>query len=330
MKVKIGVIGAGHFGRYHIMKLLTLPEADLVGFFDIDRGRSEQIARELKVRAFSDPEELLAQCSAVSVVVPTAAHFPVVRDVILHRRHVFCEKPFMLTTRQADAIVQLARSSKITLQVGHIERFNPAFTSLQAEAVNPRFIEAHRLAPFGARGTDVSVILELMIHDIDLVLNLVKAPIRQVEAVGANILTQNIDLANARLKFANGCLANLTASRVATKSVRRLRIFQPDACFNLDFLMKKTELVRLVNDPERYSIHPAKQNHFREGQWFRGLVRQELAADPVDALREELRHFIGSVQGHHGTTVSGEDGRQALAVANRIEKQILAKLKRVN
>lgn len=328
--VKIGVVGAGHLGRWHIKNLLDIPEVQLVGFYDQNAERAQQIAAEFAVKSFPDLESLLNACQAVSIVVPTTAHYEIAKAALEHNVHVFCEKPFMESVAEADEIIALARAQGKILQIGHIERFNPALAALHEFQVEPLFIESHRIAPFNPRGTDVAVVLDLMIHDIDIVLALVKSPLIGFEAAGAPVLTDNIDIANARLKFANGCVANLTASRVSAKQMRRLRIFQRDTYFSIDFLTNTTEVYRLSatsEPPAPGFVTLAELNP--PGQSARRIWHKVLQTSQSNALFNELRMFVKSIKTGEPPLVTGEDGKRVLELALKIETQIKNELRRI-
>jgi predicted dehydrogenase len=327
--LKIGVIGVGHLGRWHIKNLLALDTVQLIGFHDQNPARAAQIAAEFQVKSYPDLSQLLTECEAVSIVVPTSAHYAVARQALEHGCHIFCEKPFMESLAEADEIIAMARAKQKVLQVGHIERFNPALAALHGFQLAPLFIESHRIAPFNPRGTDVAVILDLMIHDIDIVLALVKAEVTGFEAAGAPVLTDNIDIANVRLKFASGCVANLTASRVSAKQMRRMRIFQRDAYFSIDFLKNSTEIYRLSSGalPEEGFSTIAEVN--LPEQPARRILYRVLQTEQTNALYHELKMFVHSIQQHQPPMVSGEDGKRALALALQIEAQIKDELRRI-
>lgn len=327
--LKIGVIGAGHLGRWHIKNLLALDTVELVGFHDQNPERAAQIAAELQVKSYPDLSQLLTECEAVSIVVPTSVHYAVARQALEHDCHIFCEKPFMESLSEADEIIALAHAKQKVLQVGHIERFNPALAALHDFQLAPLFIESHRIAPFNPRGTDVAVILDLMIHDIDIVLALVKAEVTAFEAAGAPVLTDNIDIANVRLKFASGCVANLTASRVSAKQMRRMRIFQRDAYFSIDFLKNSTEIYRLSSgaSPEEGFSTIAEVNLLEQPP--RRILYRVLQTEQTNALYHELKMFVQSIQQQEPPMVSGEDGKRALALALQIEAQIKNELRRI-
>lgn len=326
--IKIGVVGAGHLGKMHIKNLKNLPEVDFVGFYDSDKKRSKEISKELNTLSFNSLNTLLEQCDGVSIVVPTVAHYDVALSAIKKKVHIFCEKPFMQTIEEANEVIKLARDNNIVLQIGHIERFNPALTSLKKFKINPLFIESHRISQFNPRGTDVDVILDLMIHDIDIILSLVNSPIIRIDAAGAPILTDNIDIANARIKFENGCVANITASRVSNKSMRKIRIFQRNSYISIDFLKNLTEVFSLSNEDEITNKNAIPITELKtKNNKKRKIFYEQLQTSKSNAMLEELRAFANSIKNGTLPLVTGEDGKKALEVAIQIEKQISSNLK---
>src|ERR1051326_2729340 len=234
-RLRVGIVGVGHLGALHAKMFSQIPTAELVGVVDADSARAGLVAGEVRTRAFPTYQELLKNVQAVSIVTPTSTHFELARMAIDAGIHVFVEKPITTTTEQAETLVNLSRSRNVTVQVGHIERFNPALLALEKYKINPMFVESHRLAQFNPRGTDVAVVLDLMIHDIDIILSLVRSPVERIEANGVAVVSNSIDIANARLQFANGCVANVTASRISQKKMRKMRLFQRDAYISVDF-----------------------------------------------------------------------------------------------
>lgn len=328
--VKMGVIGAGYLGQWHIKNLQSLTNAELIGFFDADSERRTQIAREFQFPIFYSLDDLLEKCDAVSIVVPTVSHYPVAKSALLKNKHVFCEKPFMQTIAEANEITALAHQKNRVLQVGHIERFNPALASLKSIAIDPLFIESHRISPFNPRGTDVAVILDLMIHDIDIILSLVNSEIEQIDAAGAPVLTKNIDIANARLKFTNGCVANITASRVSSKQLRKMRIFQRNTYISVDFLKNQTEIYSLTENPQQLPPGTVAIAEVKTGTDRKKVITyQTIETAKSNALREELKAFISAIENGTPPLVTGEDGKKALEIAIQIENQINTNLKRV-
>jgi len=316
--IDVGVVGVGHLGSFHARAYQQLDEARLVGLYDADGSKAERLAKEFGVEATTDLNQLLKMTRAVSVAVPTRAHHRIASQCLQAGVHVLVEKPISTTLEEADDLIQQARQADVLLQVGHIERFNPAFLALSEMQLKPVFIESHRLAPFTPRGADVAVILDLMIHDIDLVLALVDLPFRSVEAAGVAVLSQGEDIANARITFTNGTTANLTASRISTKAMRKLRLFGPDTYASADFLNHAVEIFRLRRDegPADQVQHPlgdvVQEILLSKGQT---IVCQHPVLEKRDALQLQLRSFLNSVQQHQPAVVSGEDGRRALQLA---------------
>jgi predicted dehydrogenase len=253
-KVKVGVVGVGHLGRYHALNYTRIPDVALVGVTDSDRKKAEAVAAECRCDACDSLDILLDRVEAVSVVVPTDRHYDVGRTVLERGIHCLIEKPIARDLEEADGLIHLAKKKNLVLQVGHIERFNPAIRALEGFSLNPRFIESHRLALFNPRGTEVAVFLDLMIHDIDIILNLVKSPVERIDASGVAVVSETIDIANARLRFENGCVANLTASRISQKKMRKMRMFQRNAYVSVDFLEKASEIYQLDDDGEEHGI----------------------------------------------------------------------------
>ena len=245
-KVRIGVVGVGHLGEHHTRILSQMPEAVLVGINDIDTEKGKAKAKKYGTRHHDDLSELLKETDAISLVVPTTAHHEVANRILAEGKDLLIEKPITETVEQAENLIYLARKKNLVLQVGHIERFNPAYLAIQEYGPDPKFIESHRLAQFNPRGTDVAVILDLMIHDIDLILSLVKAPLKDIEAAGVPVIAESQDICNARLTFQNGCVANVTASRISARPLRKMRLFQKDSYISLDFQQKSVEVYRLV------------------------------------------------------------------------------------
>jgi len=316
--IDVGVVGVGHLGSFHARAYQRLSEARLVGIYDADDQIARRKAEEFGITATTDLDQLLAMTTAVSVAVPTIAHHRITTRCLQAGVHVIVEKPIATTLEEADDLIQQAQNAGLLLQVGHIERFNPAFLALSDMNMTPVFIESHRLAPFTPRGADVAVILDLMIHDIDLVLALVKHPVRSVEAAGVAVLSQGEDIANARVTFSNGTVANLTASRISTKAMRKLRLFGPDTYISADFLNRSAELFRLRRNsqPSSSDEHPlgdvVQEILLSKGQ---SIICQRPEMEKKDALQLQLKAFLESVQEGRPVAVSGEDGRRALKLA---------------
>jgi predicted dehydrogenase len=303
-KVRTAVIGVGYLGRFHAQKYSTLPESQLVAVADASAEVCGRVAAEVGVRAVTDYREILGEVDAVSIATPTPLHYPIARECLERGVHVLVEKPITETLEEARSLVALAETSGRILQVGHLERFNAAILALAGTLGRPRFIESHRLAPFKERGTDVNVVLDLMIHDIDLIQSLVGAPIESIDAVGASVFSPGLDIANARIRYANGCVANTTASRVSMKMERKLRIFQDDAYVSIDLQQKVLTIVR----------KPPEGAGATRGQ----VAIEERTYEQGDALRMEIEAFLHSIREGRPPAVSGEDGLRALETAIRI------------
>ncbi|UCD36678.1 MAG: Gfo/Idh/MocA family oxidoreductase [Fidelibacterota bacterium] len=320
-KVKTAVIGVGYLGRRHVEQLLRIPEADLVGVYDIDPDTLAAVHKRYDVDTFESYDEALTAAQAVSIVVPTQQHYEVAVQALEAGCHVFIEKPIAQSLDEADQLLRLAEECERLIQVGHIERLNPAARALEKYALAPRFIEGHRLAPFSLRGTDVPVVLDLMIHDIDVVLHLVKSPVREIRANGVNVITDSIDIATARLEFENGAVANLTASRISQKQMRKLRIFQSHIYIGVDFLQQLTEVYRLVG-PEEVTAEALLTMPF-EFNGRRSLITYEKPTIlEENALHLELGNFVRSAAGLDKPIVDGYSARAALDVAIRIQETI--------
>jgi len=298
--IKVGVIGVGYLGRFHAEKYAHLQDAQLVGVADLNESRAQEVAQALGTRAFDDYRQLLSEVTAVSVAVPTSVHFPVVQDALAAGCQVLVEKPISVTVAEADELVRLARERGLTLMVGHLERFNSAMEELKARVTAPRFIESHRLSFFKERGTDVDVVLDLMIHDLDHVLNLVPSPVKEIRAAGISVLTDRIDLANVRLEFADGCIANLTASRMSFKSMRKFRLFQSDAYLAVDF--ENRELTVAFKKDGAMGPIP-------------GVALETRRYPEEDILNKEIIAFVEAIKLGHEPRISGEAGRAALDLA---------------
>lgn len=319
-KIRLGIIGVGHLGTFHVKVAKEIEEIELIGIYDLDNNKAQTIAESYKVKAYNNLEELLKETEAVSIVVPTTHHYQVASQCLEANCHLFIEKPITSTVEQAQEIIKKAKESQKKVQVGHIERFNPAFLSLKEIDLNPMFIEAHRLSQFNPRGTDVSVILDLMIHDLDLVLSMVKSELISVDACGVDVVSYGEDIANVRLKFANGCVANLTASRISVKKMRKMRIFQPNQYIALDFLNQQTEIFKLNNQS-------SSRLGFKVGEIGCANNKKDIFylkpnIPNLNPLQEELKSFAKAILEDTTPIVSGEDGLRALKVANQILQQI--------
>lgn len=325
-RVKIGVIGVGHLGRFHAQQLKAVEQAEFVGIYDVDKERANAVGEEFGVPVFDDPAELLTRAEAVSIVTPTTYHHQFGQQALQAGCHVFIEKPMTVTLAEADELNALGRQKNLKIQIGHIERFNPAILGLESLTINPLFIEAHRMANFNPRGTDVAVVMDLMIHDIDLILSFVKSPVKEVFASGTSIISPTEDMANCRLLFENGCVANVTASRISAQNMRKMRFFQPNAYISVDFLQGMSEVYYIPQD----NFRPKEDNlAFSLGEIERGSERKEIRYTRVDKtdvnpLRHELALFCKAILTDQPPAVTGEDGRRALAVAQKILQSIEA------
>ena len=315
--LRVGVIGTGALGFHHLRHLRTLDGAVVRGFFETDAARAAKVGEELGVAAAASLEALLDDVDAVSIVVPTPAHFAVAKAALERGKHVLIEKPITTTLDEADALLALAEAKGALVQIGHIERFNRAIRAAWPYVETPLFIESERLAPFNPRGSDVAVVLDLMIHDIDLVLTLTKAKVAQVSATGVGVLTPSLDMANARVAFANGGIANITASRISRDRSRKLRLFQRNGYMTLDLAAGNGELFRLRRDVDLMALARQAQPDVTAF-----VERIPLEAPDGDALKLELESFVAAVRGEAPVPVTGDDGRDALAVALQIVTDI--------
>lgn len=318
----VAVIGAGHLGTLHAKMLAQIGEARLVGIYDIDAAKSSALAAELKTRNLGSVDEAIEAASALSVATTTKTHFEIGRKIIEAGRHVFIEKPITETIGQARELVKLAHSRKVKVQVGHIERFNPAILALEQYRLQPLFIESHRLAQFNPRGTDVAVVLDLMIHDIDLILSLVKSRVTRIDANGVAVVSDSADIANARLQFENGCVANVTASRISQNKMRKMRLFQKDAYISIDFAQGLAEVFRLVDENDPNTRSTMLLGKIEQGARKRAIVYEQPEVREVNALKHELELFVRSIKDNAEPPVTGSDGLQALEVAAEIMKTI--------
>ncbi len=303
-KIRVGVIGVGYLGRFHAEKYAALPEAELIGVVDTDQARAAQIAGQLKTLAFNDPEQLIGRVNAVSIVVPTALHYRIAKPFLEQGIHVLLEKPVTVNIEQADELIDLSARNGVILQVGHIERFNPAVAAIRSMIKSPRYMTAERAAPFTPRCTDVSVVLDLMIHDLDIVMDLAGSAPREVSAAGASLITEEADMATARIVFENGCVADVAASRISEEKKRLLRIFDGENVYLSD-----------------YQAQQASVSH-RGGQSGSEMVAHQLMIDRRDTLADEIKAFVQSAADGTRPLVSGIEGRRALALATTITENI--------
>ena len=316
--LKIGVFGVGHLGKFHLNNWKEIPGVELVGFFDPNDQQAQDVEQKYGLQRFTNIDSLINACDAVDIVAPTDHHFHLCQHAIRAGKHVFVEKPLAETLEEARELVKLAQESGIKCQVGHVERFNPAFVAVKDLGLQPLFIEVHRLAQFKPRGTEVSVILDLMIHDIDIILSLVKSDVRSISASGVAVLTETPDIANARIEFHNGCVANLTSSRISMKKMRKMRLFQKDAYIGIDFLEKKAEVIQmdLGEDPNAFTFDIPTPDGSKSI-----AIRNPNVTDS-NAIKEELIAFKRSIEENSRPIVNETDGLNAMDVAHRILEKI--------
>lgn len=314
--LKVGVLGAGHLGKIHLKLLNQSEKYELVGFYDANSENAEKIFAEFGYKKFDTIEELIAAVDVVDVVTPTLSHFEVAKKTITGGKHLFIEKPITNTFAEAEELIALAKKHGVKGQVGHVERFNPAFRAVASRIENPMFIEAHRLAEFNPRGTDVPVVLDLMIHDIDAVLSVVKSKVKNINASGVSVISDTPDIANARIEFENGCVANLTASRISMKNMRKSRFFQRDAYISVDFLEKKCEVVKMKDAPEKeddYAMILQNAEGVKKQIYF-----DNPEVSPNNAILDELETFADAINNNTTPIVTLEQGAEALRVANGV------------
>jgi predicted dehydrogenase len=321
-KLRIGVAGTGHLGALHLKMYKQIPEVELVGFYDTDITKKNINQTEFNVKSFNTYEELLTEIDAVSVVTPTQNHYESSKIALEMNKHVFIEKPITETITQAKELIDLANKNNLKIQIGHIERFNPAILSLEKYNLEPLFIESHRLDQFKPRGVDVAVVLDLMIHDIDIILSLIKSPVEKVDANGVAIVSESLDIANARIKFVNGSVANVTASRISQRKMRKMRIFQKDAYICIDFSQGLAELFRLVGENEKFNGMAMNLGQIEKGKIKRNIIYEQPEIKEVNALKYELELFVDSVINNKQPLVDGNDGLRALEIADMIMQQI--------
>jgi predicted dehydrogenase len=319
--LKIAVFGTGHLGKFHLNNWKEIEGAELVGFFDPNDENAKVIEETYQLKRFLDPSALMDACDAVDIVAPTIHHFELCKMALRKGKHVFVEKPLANTMDEARELVKLAKESNLKFQVGHVERFNPAFLALKGYNLKPMFIEVHRLAEFNPRGTDVSVVLDLMIHDIDIILHLVNSNVSYISANGVAVMSETPDIANVRIEFDNGCVANLTSSRISLKKMRKIRLFQKDAYIGIDFLDKKTEIIRLnqPDDKNDFSFD-IETNH---GTKSIGISNPKVEA--VNAIKMELQCFKDAILNNQETPVTIIDGFRAMEIAHLILEKINSK-----
>ncbi len=314
--LNVGVLGAGHLGKIHLKLLQQSKKYNLVGFYDPIEENAKKVANEFGYKSFKSVNELIKNVDIVDIVTPTLSHFDCAKEAITAGKHIFVEKPITKTIEQANTLIELIKKHKVKGQVGHVERFNPAFTAVKNSIHNPMFIEGHRLAEFNPRGTDVPVVLDLMIHDIDIILSIVNSKVKHVSASGVSVISDTPDIANARIEFENGCVANLTASRISLKNMRKTRFFQKDAYIAVDFFEKATEVVRMKNAPEK----PGDFDMILQNA--EGIKKQIYFENPTietnNAILDELETFADAINNNTTPIVSLQQGTEALRVAQMI------------
>lgn len=316
--LKVGVFGVGHLGKFHLNNWKEIEGVKLVGFFDPNNENAKAVTEQYGLKRFMDEDKLMDACDIIDIIAPTDHHFQICMQAIRKGKHVFVEKPLAHTIQEGRDIVNMVREANIKLQVGHVERFNPAYLAIKDMPLNPMFIEVHRLAQFNPRGTEVSVILDLMIHDIDIILSLVKSDVKHISASGVAVMTETPDIANVRIEFNNGCVANLTSSRISMKKMRKMRLFQKDAYLGIDFLEKKTEIIKLKQpgDANVFSFDIDTPNGKKT------IAIANPAVEPLNAIKLELEAFVDSIVNNKPTVVSEIDGFLAMEVAHQILEKI--------
>lgn len=316
--LKVGVFGVGHLGKFHLNNWKEIEDVELVGFYDPNDATAKEVEEKYQLRRFLKMDSLLSKIDAADIVAPTNHHFELCSAAIRKGKHVFVEKPLTNTIEEGKQIVEMAKEAGVKVQVGHVERFNPAYLAVKNMDLHPMFIEVHRLAQFNPRGTEVSVILDLMIHDIDIILSIVKSNVRNIYASGVAVMTETPDIANIRIEFDNGCVANLTSSRISMKKMRKMRLFQKDAYIGIDFLEKKAEIIKLQqpSDDEAFTFDLDTPY----GKKTVAIINPETRQ--VNAIKEELKSFVSSIKNNTPTAVSEIDGYLAMEVAHKILEKI--------
>jgi len=320
--LSVAVVGTGHLGSLHAKMFSQIDAAELAGVFDTLADKAASVASEVGTKAFRNLDEAIQAVEAVSIATTTRDHFDVAKRALEAGRHVFIEKPITESIGQAKELVELAEKKQLTIQVGHIERFNPAILALEGYQLQPLFIESHRLAQFNPRGTDVAVVLDLMIHDIDLILSLVKSKVTGIDANGVAVVSDSADIANARLQFENGCVANVTASRISQNKMRKMRLFQKNAYISIDFAQGLAEVFRLVDEDDPSVRSTMLLGKIEQGKRKRSIIYEQPEIKEVNSLKYELELFARSVREQKAPPVTGRDGLQALEVADEILRTI--------
>lgn len=316
--LRVGVFGVGHLGKFHLNNWKEIYGVKIVGFFDPNNDNANQVIEQYGLKRYMDEEKLMDACDIIDVITPTDHHFSICMQAIRKGKHVFVEKPLAHTIKEGRDLVSMVKEANIKMQVGHVERFNPAFLAIKDLNVNPMFIEVHRLAQFNPRGTEVSVILDLMIHDIDIILSLVRSDVKNISANGVAVMTNTPDIANVRIEFNNGCVANLTSSRISMKKMRKMRLFQPNSYIGIDFLEKKTEIIKLKqpNDTNVFSFDIETQTGKKTIAIANPIIQSE------NAIKLELTSFVSAILNNTPTVVSEIDGFLAMEVAHQILEKI--------
>jgi predicted dehydrogenase len=318
---KIGVLGAGHLGKIHIKCIMESEMFQIVGFYDPNETIAIDVEKKFGIKRFHSIDDLIDECDIADIVTPTVSHYECASAALKKSRHVFIEKPLTTTIEEARKLIDLAKEANVKVQVGHVERFNPAFLATVPFIDNPMFVEAHRLAVFNPRGTDVPVVLDLMIHDIDIILSVIRSPIRKISASGVSVVSDTPDIANARIEFNNGCVANLTASRISMKNMRKCRFFQKDSYISVDFLNKESEVIRMNDaseNPDPFSMILDLGN----GKSKKEITIQKPEIKSINAIKTELETFLASIKNDTHPLVTIEDGYNSLDVAYRIIEKI--------
>ncbi|HQS22805.1 Gfo/Idh/MocA family protein [Sediminibacterium sp.] len=316
--LKVGVFGVGHLGKFHLNNWKEIEGIKLVGFFDPNNDNAKEVTEKYGLKRYMDEDKLMDACDIIDVITPTNQHYDICMKAVRKGKHVFVEKPITHTLQEGKNLVNMVREANVKLQVGHVERFNPAYLAVKDLNLNPMFIEVHRLAQFNPRGTEVSVILDLMIHDIDIILSLVKSDVKSIAASGVAVMTETPDIANVRIEFNNGCVANLTSSRISMKKMRKMRLFQKDAYIGIDFLEKKTEIIKLKQpeDENVFSFDIDTPN----GKKTIAIATPSI--EPLNAIKLELTSFVDAILNNKPTQVNEIDGYLAMEVAHQILEKI--------
>ena len=317
--LKVAVFGTGHLGKFHLNNWKEIKSAELVGFYDPSDAIARDVEQKYGLKRYRNIDELIDKCDVADIIAPTNHHFELCEKAIRKGKHVFVEKPLAHTMQEARELVKLVRESNVKLQVGHVERFNPAYLAIPATQLNPLFIEVHRLAQFNPRGTEVSVILDLVIHDIDIILSLVRSEVKNISASGVAVMTETPDIASVRIEFDNGCVANLTSSRISMKKMRKMRLFQKDAYIGMDFLNKKTEIIRLKTPADHDDVF-AFDIDTVSGKRTIAVINPQIPE--VNAIRMELEKFCEAIQNNQTPIVSEVDGYRAMDIAHQILQKI--------